>query len=440
VTISPYSAWTLRRILTAYDTNGELAGLPEPCLSIAKHLASLPPEDRATAWTAMMAARTDRDEVIEALASVDPTAAPPAADALERSSPHVVMRSASTIEPLTVDWLWEPRLPLGMLSLFAGDPKLGTSFVTLALAGAVSRGVPLPLDHRLRVPGSVILMSAEDDAARTIVPRLKAAGANLGKIHILEAVVLEDGTEALPRLRTDVERIGDAVSGLGDCRLVVIDPVSAYLGGVDDHRNAELRGVLSPLKRLAEQLNFSTVLVSHLNKGASVNGKHRVTGSIAYVGACRANFLFVRDRGDPTGHRVLMLDNGCNLAASVPTLAYRIEDRGDGPTVEWEADPVPITAEEALRAETEDRNDHSEERECDRWLRDTLAAGPILAADIFKNGSDAGFSKDQLKRAKKRIGAATRRAGFGPESECRWALDPSESGHDAPAIQRTKGA
>ena len=110
--------------------------------------------------------------------------------------------------------------------------------------------------------------------------------------------------------------------------------------------------MLSPLKRLAERLGIAVLLVSHTNKAGGPNGKYRVQGSIAYVGACRANFLFVKDRDDPTGRRVLMLDNGCNLAPTVPTLAYRIEDRGDGPRVEWETEADPITTEEALAAES----------------------------------------------------------------------------------------
>ena len=194
-------------------------------------------------------------------------------------------------------------------------------------------------------------MSAEDDPSRTIIPRLKAAGADLSRVHILESVVLEGGREALPSLRADMAHVAAAADRLGDCRLIVIDPVSAYLGGVDDHRNAEVRGILSPLKAMAERLNAAVVLLSHLSKGGSANPQQRVIGSIAYVGACRANFLFVKDREDPTGRRVLMLDNGGNLGRPAPTLAYNIDDRGEGPRVEWLDDPVPITAEEALAAD-----------------------------------------------------------------------------------------
>lgn len=342
-------------------------------------------------------------------------------DVVKSSVPsrRFVMRRASEIEPLAVEFLWEPRVPGGVLSLFAGDPKLGKSFVTTAMAASVSRGAPLPMDDRHRDPASVIIMSAEDDVARTIVPRLRSAGSNLDKIHILESISLEDGTEALPSLRSDLDRIEEAAASLGDCKLIIIDAITAYMFGIDDHRNAELRGVLSPLKRLAERLGIAVVLVSHTNKAGGPNGKYRVQGSIAYVGACRANFLFLKDREDPTGRRVLMLDNGCNLAPTLPTLAYHIEDRGDGPAVEWETEAVLITTEEALAAETEVGEDRSEAREVDRWLQETLADGPLPTKVIFKSGRDAGFSPDQAKRAKKRMLVRSYKEGFSSDA-ARW--------------------
>jgi RecA-family ATPase len=354
----------------------------------------------------------------------------------------VVMRRASDIEPLDVDWLWKDRVPLGMLTLFAGDPKCGKSFVTIHLAAAVSRGASLLFGDPPDGPASVVILNAEDDPARTIVPRLKAAGADLSRIHIIEAVQLDDGTEALPSLRSDIEKIEEAVSSMGDCRLIIIDPISAYLGGTDDHRNGELRAVLSPLKALAERHGIAVVLVTHLNKGAGTNGKYRVTGSIAYVGACRANFLFVRDREDPTGRRVLMLDNGCNLSDSVPTLAFRIEDQGEGPTVSWEAEPVDVTAEQALTAEPQDQRegDNSEARECDRWLRECLASGPVAVNELIADGRSAGFSKYQLKRAKERIGATSKREGFGRDSRCLWSLARTEADSDEGPEGRPYGA
>ena len=159
---------------------------------------------------------------------------------------RVKLTCAADLEPREVEWLWAGRVPLGMITMFAGDPKLGKSLVTLAMAAAVSRGLPLPMSDVPNEPGSTILMSAEDDPNRTIVPRLEAAGADLSKVHVLESIVLANGFETLPSLRADVDAITAAAFGLGDCRLIVIDPVSAYLKGIDDNRNAALRECSRP--------------------------------------------------------------------------------------------------------------------------------------------------------------------------------------------------
>jgi hypothetical protein len=283
---------------------------------LAERLVAAGPRERQGIWDDFLAGQfgqvltTPAPSVTEPL-SPAPTAIPP----IEPPSPPerkpvsvtarhepiasgrgVKIRCALDLEPRDVDWLWPGRVPLGMITMFAGDPKLGKSLVTLAMAAALSRGLPLPQCSAAHGPASTLMMSAEDDALRTILPRLTAAGADLSKVHILESVVLANGAEALPSLRLDVDAIAAAAARLGDCRLIVIDPVPAFLKGVDDNRNSVLRGVLSPLKTLAERLGAAMVLVSHLTKSASANGKHRVLGSIAYVGACRANFLLCPTR------------------------------------------------------------------------------------------------------------------------------------------------
>ena len=136
-----------------------------------------------------------------------------------------------------------------------------------------------------------------------------------------------------------------------------------------------LRGVLTPLKGLAERLGAAVVLVSHLTKKGSGNGKHRVVGSVAYVGACRANHLFVSDPRDPACRRVLMLDNGGNVAPAAPSLAYTIVDHGSGPQVVWHPEPIAVTVEQALHPQSSPRREvvlASPRRECDEWLRGAL--------------------------------------------------------------------
>jgi putative DNA primase/helicase len=294
------------------------------------------------------------------------------------------MTRADQIEPREIEWLWADRVPLGMITMFAGDPKLGKSFVTPAMAASVSRGLALPRSDRPSRPASTILMSAEDDPPRTIAPRLVAAGPDPSKIHVIQSVILANGSEALPSLRADVEATSAAAARLGDCRLIVVDPVPAYLKGVDDNRNAVVRGALSPLKHLAERLGAAVVPVNHLTKAAAGNGTQRVLGSIAYVGACRANFLFLPDPRDPAGRRVLMFDNGGNTAPLAAPLAYMIEDQdGRGAQVVWSDAPVTITVEEALRprGETSGRNVNLELDFCEEWLKETLAGGRSSRVD-----------------------------------------------------------
>jgi len=388
-----------------------------------------------------------RDELERAAQATPPEALEALSVHAERIKPRARLTRASDIEARPVEWLWEPRIPLGMLTLFAGDPKLGKSLSALAIAAAVSRGAPLPMDRAPSGPASVVLMSAEDDVARIIVPRLKAAGADLARVHILESIILPwstpkdadrelHATERPPSiLAHDIDAIAEAAAGIGDCRLIVIDPVTAYLCGVDDHRNTELRGALWPLMTMAERLNAAVILVTHVSKRGATQAKHRVIGSIAYVGACRANFLFVKDRDDPSRRRVLMCDNGTNLGPEVSTLSYVVEDRGEGPVVAWGTEPVPITADEALQAQSRDEDHQAERRECDQWLRETLANGPVLVKEIWRRGKEEGFSRDALKRAKTRIGATTAREGF--QSKCSWRLGDPSNNESHPTTGRT---
>jgi hypothetical protein len=343
---------------------------------------------------------------------------------------------ASDIPKRPIEWLWRPYIPLGMLTKFAGDPKLGKSFVTASIAAAVSSGCALPMDRSPPSRGSVILMSAEDDPSRTTVPRLIAAGADLTRIHFVRSARTEidaqevAGTDHLITIiGADLEAIESEADALGDCKLIVIDPVTAYLTGVDDHRNTELRRVLFPLATMAERLNVAIILVHHLNKSGALQAQYRANGSIAWLAACRANHIFITDTSEPAKPRVLICNNGSNLVADVPTLAYTIEDRGAGPTVVWATEPLTISADEALRAQSRDEDEEADRREDQEWLRATLAGGPMLVQEVLALGTEQGFSRHALRRARRKIGATYKRDGFG--SECYW-LFPAAASTDLP--------
>jgi hypothetical protein len=432
--MGPLDAWVIRRILCVQPINGEVAGVSEAWRPLAERLARAQPGERPILFDGYLTGRRDREAIVRSVANVDPTGPAPTVEdqraweqgEAEPRSEAVLLR-ASEVTPDHVEWLWPDRVPLGMLTLFSGDPKLGKSLTTLSMIARLSRGEPPPGSSSRTPTGSTILLSAEDDVSRTVVPRLRAAGADLSKVHILPAIRdrAEPGIEAVERpptlCRYDLEVLERTVQALGDCRLLVIDPVSAYLGDCDDQLNANLRAILAPLKDLAERLNLAVVLVTHHSKGSagSTNGKYRVLGSIAYVGTCRANFLFLKDPDDVEGCRVLMLDNGGNLAAKQPALAYVVRDDGAGPYCDWQPETIDLDADTALakaaRAASVAKGERSgggqtERRvsRCVEWLKRYMGSGGKPAAEAEAAGVAAGFTKAMLFRARGDLGVISR--------------------------------
>jgi putative DNA primase/helicase len=364
-------------------------------------------------------------------------------------SPKAQVVSASAVPPARVEWLWPGRIPLGMLTLFSGDPKLAKSMAALSVLAAVTRGGPLPgggADGPAMAPlGSAILLSAEDDPARTIVPRLRAAGADLDRVKIINTIREPEfrgfesgpaahvpGCERMPTLSApDLQAIERAAAELGDCRLIVFDPISDYVGG----RAFDVRRALAPLRDMAQRLGAAIVLINHHSKqGASgTNGKYRVLGSIAYVGVCRANFLFLADPDDPTGRRRLMLDNGGNLAPQQPALAYVVNDDGEAARVDWLPETIDLDADAALARAVKARKSATSGRlsrrhSCEEWLRGYLAGGPKLAKECEQAAMAAGFNRALVERARIALAIRSVRTGFGKGSACHLYLPDAEGG------------
>ena len=154
-----------------------------------------------------------------------------------------VLLPLNEVEPEPVRWLWPGRIPRGTTTVIYGDPGLGKSLLTIDLAAKVSAGRPWPDSrHEGNSAGNVILLSAEDDLGTTIRPRLDAAAANVERIQALQAVqqIVGDGEprDRLFDLGTDIGILRTALHEVGGVRLVIIDPVSAYLGHADSHRNS----------------------------------------------------------------------------------------------------------------------------------------------------------------------------------------------------------
>jgi len=315
----------------------------------------------------------------------------------------------SDVTPVPVQWLWPKRIPLGKLTMLAGEPGLGKSFLTLDLAARVSTGAGWPcLDFSHDRPGGVVLLSAEDDVTDTIRPRLDVAGADCARIIALHGVRYADGKQELFKLPDHLTVLSDTIAQLPDCRLVVIDPVSAFLGETDSHNNSEVRGVLAPLANMAAEHGVAVLAVTHLNKGTG-SAINRSIGSIAFVAAARAAYLVARDRDDFERRLLLPVKN--NLGSDQGGYAFRLE--GDPISkVAWEPSEVnDRTADEAVGCGTKRRGpEPSAQDDCTTWLIDRLAKGPRPAGEMWEEAEAEGFARKTVQRAKRRAGITSEKS------------------------------
>lgn len=339
-----------------------------------------------------------------------------------------ITRCMADVVAQPINWLWKGRIAKGKVTMIAGDPGLGKSQLTAALAACVSSGLSWPVDLNECDKGNVILLNAEDDAADTIRPRLDAANADVQCIHVLDAISTlgMDGRreERTFSLAKDIDAIGVVAKQIGGVALIVIDPISAYLGGTDSHRNADMRSLLAPLAKLAGELNAAIVAVSHLNKSTGSDALMRVTGSLAFVAAARAAFLVVKDANDPArrlfvnAKNNLGPDQGNGLAFRVVTVTL---DNGiETSRLEWEPDVVHITANEALAAVAGDAEERSALNAAIDYLKDMLIDGPMPASEVERLAQGAGHSKATIRRARKALGVLVDKEGF--QGPSRWSL------------------
>lgn len=333
----------------------------------------------------------------------------------------LVMRSASSFEPRPVEWLDDGNIALGKLTLIAGDPGLGKSFLTLDLAARLSRGA-LPDAGRGR-PGSAMILSAEDDPNDTIRPRLEAMGAHLARVHIVEGVVAPRGRVCQPaRLDNDMRLLAHTARQIPDLRLIVIDPISAYLGSTDSHNNAEVRVVLAELARLARWTGAAVVCVTHLNKdqGNQKKAVYRAMGSLAFTAAARTVFAVSKHPDHPEQRVISVVKNNISRAIS-----SRVFDIHAG-RVRWLDGACPLDAD-TIEGGGEAIEQVNAMEEAEHFLRDLLAEGPVPAVDGAFHAASLGISERTLTRARRRLGVVAQRRGAGPGVVWSWSLPAAEA-------------
>lgn len=329
----------------------------------------------------------------------------------------VLIRLADVVRE-EVHWRWKDRLPLGRLTGLIGDPEVGKSWLSLAIATAVTTGAPLPGDTERWQPARVLLLTAEDGLADTVRPRLEDMSADLRNVTVLRAIREGNGQERHPDLVRDLPALESALAE-GGYHLVIIDPLNAYLGTVlDTHRDAALRSVLGPLAGLAERYDVAIVFILHLTKGQRDRAIYRGQGNIAYVAAARVVHLIGVNPEEEEERVIACIKN--NLAPKRPPIAFELKEG----RFLWRGE-TSVTPAALLAPERREEERPAQEEAVD-FLCAALADGPRPAQEVTKEAGQVGIKEATLRRARRLLGVKPRKHGFGKDGTWVWTLSKDD--------------
>ncbi len=354
----------------------------------------------------------------------------------EPAEAKAVLVPLDEVEAEGVEWLWPERVPLGRVTVLAGEGGVGKSLVALDIAARASRGGPWPEARESQIPdsrlqiqegqdeggsgggvvgqsgiwdvesgmaGHVVLLMPEDDLAGTVRPRLEAAGADLARVA---EVRVAEASQVLPRRAFALEEclaaVRRAIGMRGKVRLVVVDPVEAFAQRETRRRKGGVGGVLAALGELAEETGAAVLAV--VGRGVRM--------------AARAAWAVVADA--EVSERRLLVPMKNTLVAGAAGLAFRVEGWPERPAVArvaWE--PLPASRVPARRGRV---------AEAAAWLLEALREGPVLKVEVVTRARGAGLSWASLRRAKRRLGVVPRSTGW--QRAWQWRL-PGGSGGGA---------
>jgi putative DNA primase/helicase len=332
------------------------------------------------------------------------------------------------VESKAVEWVWKDHFARGKLTLVAGDPGVGKSQIAMYAAAIITTGCDWP-DGSTSPQGSVIILSSEDAANDTIKPRLEAAGADLKKVHRLKLTKTEDGQYDTFSLQTDLQKLGEKATAVGDVVMIVIDPLTSYMGSkIDSHRTTDVRAVLEPISNFAERFNVAIFAITHPPKATQSKAINSVTGSLAYVAASRIVFIAMKEP-ETTSGRHLLLSVKSNLGPSAKGLGYFLLQRIVSKDIvasyiEWDHKPVVTTADQALAALSAATSQYAL-NEAVEFLKVELANGPRPSKDVLKAADSTAVARKTLYRAKERLKVKSSKTGLMGGWE--WSLPVTNS-------------
>ncbi len=263
-------------------------------------------------------------------------------------------RNGATVKSQDTKFLWPNWLPMECLSILAGDPDIGKTFVTMDIAARTTTGVPYPHCKEKRDPLRVIIVnSGEDNAARILVPRLLAAGADMTLIEFMDGVSLKsdpDGEERILDIETMLDRFAIWIKNLPEPRvgLVIFEPLDYFLpDSIDSYKKPEVQRVLTPLNMFADDISAAVLGVLHTRKTKGSKGIDKVMGSRAFVTCCRAGMIMDKSKVETGAVYFKPLKN--NMCKKPRSLRFKIANKSidkEDPIVVWDKESYDLTADQ----------------------------------------------------------------------------------------------
>lgn len=323
----------------------------------------------------------------------------------------LIVHRVSDVKSVPIEWLWKTRIAYGKVVMIAGDPGLGKSQLAAYIIARITTGTPWPNNDGCPRIANAVMLSCEDDIGDTIRPRLQAAGADLARVQVIQAVQTDKAGMRGLSLIMDIKQLESYLDTNPDVRLIIIDPITAYLDKADTHKTADVRSALMPLQVMAATRKVAVVVISHHNKSGG-NGKavNAVTGSGAFVALARASFTVIKKKDDEDV--CLFLETKNNLARA-KGLSYRVQlktlpDGIEAPYIVFEEGTINISADEAI-GEGSPQRDHSQFDAARQFLIEELRNGPAPSKLLFERAAEQRISEKTLRRAQKELGVKSKK-------------------------------
>ncbi|MES2175451.1 MAG: bifunctional DNA primase/polymerase [Pseudomonadota bacterium] len=308
----------------------------------------------------------------------------------------------SEIPEERLEFLWYPYVCLGTLGLLDGDPGDGKSQLCVWLCSRLSRGDKLPNGDRFE-PANCFLFNFEDLPGAVIKKRLEANGADLSRVFIQSRQF---------QLTAEMVEWMDGEIAEKQPRLVILDPIQAFMSGVDGNSNIDVREFMSRLGEIAMNRKCAIICVRHFGKGAQDKAMKKGLGSTDFVGISRNQFGLARRndgvRGFIVFHMKTNFENGDSMLFTMGDANGR---EGEQPKISFN-EFSKITADEFFSNEVSSRGPDQDERKVAKeYLLGALASGPKAAAELKSQGEARAISASTLDRARKELGIMPSREG-----------------------------